>query len=157
MYPEGASPTLLEIIKRGEDKIDKRNTLIHIADVYGWEVANEYAGNVIGLNDMDNKKLEEAEKRVQKKKDKKAKEAQTSNDKKGVGSGSTANRKRTASEERKGRRSKSKENRYLIKNLSCINYVGEEEKEDRCVRYEDNPGNHGQGCYNQGGEGGKEV
>ena len=39
MYPEGVSPTLMEIIKRGEDKIDKRNTLIHIADVYGWEVA----------------------------------------------------------------------------------------------------------------------
>ena len=112
MYPEGVSPTLMEIIKRGEDKINKRNTLIHIADVYGWEVANEYEGNVIGLNDLDNKKLEEAEKRVQKKREKKAKEAQIGSGKKESGCGRLTNRRR--SEERKGGRSKSRENRYLI-------------------------------------------
>ena len=79
LFPEGAPLNLMEIIKKGEQKIDKRCKLIQIADVYGWPVANEFAGNIIGLDDMDNKKLEEAEKRVRKKNETKAKEADRKN------------------------------------------------------------------------------
>ena len=110
LHPEGVAPTLMETIKRGEDLINKRNTIIHIADVCGWEVASEYEGNALGLSEIDNKKLEEAEKRVQKKKEKKMKEAQANAGKKEAGSSNTSNRRR--SEERKVRRSRSRDNRY---------------------------------------------
>ena len=42
-------------------------------------MANEFAGNSIGLDDMDNKKLEEAEKRVRRMNETKAKEADKEN------------------------------------------------------------------------------
>ena len=108
LHPEGVPPSLLATIKKGEDLINRRNSIIHIADGYGWEIASEYEGNPFGLTDFDNKKLEEAEKRVAKKKEMKRKEAAA--EKKGAEGSNATNRRRV--EERK-ERSLSRENRYL--------------------------------------------
>ena len=108
LFKDEMPANLTEIINKGEQKIDKRNQIIHIADVHGWQVANEYEGNVMGLNDTDSKRLEDAEKRVQKKNEKRAKEAYNKN-KEGE-----SRRKATVTKDEKGRRSSSREHRYLI-------------------------------------------
>ena len=110
MYQNVVPPNLEEIIQKGELKIDYRNKLIQIADVYGWQVASEYDGNAIG--GIDNKKLEEAEKRVQKKNEKRSKEAQSSKSgKRWEGNDGYAKRDRNTREDKKDRRSKSRETR----------------------------------------------
>ena len=110
-YQDEVPPSMMEILKKGEQIIDNRIKLIHIADVYGWEVANEYDENTIASNEIDIKKLVEAEDRVQKKKDNRVKELAHTNEKRGEGGASSTKRKRTGSEDKKERRGRSRDNR----------------------------------------------
>ena len=78
LFPNGVPEysDLNAAVNRGETKVDFRCKLIAIADTspLGWMAANEYAGCTFASNEADARKIEEAEKRAQRKMDRMKKE-----------------------------------------------------------------------------------
>ena len=81
LFPDGVPEysDLGAAVSRGEAKVDYRCKLIAIADTspLGWLAANEYAGCTFASNEADARKIEEAEKRAQRKLDRQKKEEGT--------------------------------------------------------------------------------
>lgn len=78
VFPEGRPPTVEEIVVKVEKKINFRCKMIAFADTssLGWAAANEYACSFGADDEADSRKMEEAEKRAQRKIDKHRKEAE---------------------------------------------------------------------------------
>ena len=139
LFPRGV-PVYSDLegaINRGEAKVDYRCKLIAIADTshLGWFTANEYAGSAFASSDADARKIEEAEKRAQKKLDRSKKDEEGK--KRGFGKSdfrTRRSRSREKSSRRRSRsRSKPKDTRecFICKRTGHLSYSCPEKRKKR--------------------------
>ena len=78
LFPAGAPVNLVEIIKKGEDELNKRCKDIALADgsPYGWLTVSEYRGSRLAENESDSKRIEDAEKKAARKLELKKRDAE---------------------------------------------------------------------------------
>ena len=146
LFPQGVPgySDLEGAINRGEAKVDFRCKLIAIADTshLGWYTANEYAGSAFALSDADARKIEEAEKRAQKKLDRFKKEEEVRRRGSGGGGGGSTDprstRRKSRSRERSPKkrsksRSKPRDTRecYYCKKVGHLSYNCPEKKQKK--------------------------